>query len=130
MAIPDGVQYSNKRVLTLTWTDQDGNAIDLTNATLMGAIYRAGGADLITGALAVTSASAGIFTWTPSAADVAEAGTFFVQFYARYSNDSSTPEISPRHRWLVTPSFAFPFVSPSLSPSASVSPSASASPSS
>lgn len=121
--IPDAVQYSRKRVLTLTWTDQDGIPIDLTAATLAGVIDRRGTHDYITGTLTVTGASTGTFTWTFSARDVATAGSFLVQFYARYA--SGGPEISYRTAWRVLPSHEFAFVSPSMSPSASVSPSAS-----
>lgn len=130
MTLMDAVQYSTKRVPTITWKDQDGNPIDLTNATLVGVIDRDGTQALITGTLTVTSASAGQFTWTYSAADVAQDGDWFVQFYARYSADTSKPEISYKTRWRVLPALDFPFVSPSVSPSASSSPSASASASS
>jgi hypothetical protein len=129
-ALPNAVQYARKRTQTITWTDEDGIPVNLTGATLMGIIDRAGTESLITGTLTVTGATTGVFTWAYSAADVAEAGHYFVQFYARYSADSSLPEISYRHQWHVLPSFDFPFVSPSLSPSASVSPSASPSASS
>lgn len=125
MPLADAVQYSRKRVHTITWKDEDGIPVNLTGATLMGVIDRGGTQSLITGTLAITGATTGVFTWTYSAADVAQAGTFFVQFYARYSADSSQPEISYRTRWHVSPAFDFPFVSPSASPSASVSPSSS-----
>jgi len=130
MALASAVQYARKRIQTITWKDDADNAIDLTGATLIGIIERAGVQSLITGTLTLVTAASGIFSWTYSAADVATAGSHFVQFYARYASDSSKPEISYRTLWHVLPSFDFPFVSPSLSPSASISPSASASASS
>lgn len=126
--LASAVQYATKRTQTITWTDEDGIPIVLTGATLYGVIDRRGIQALITGTLTVTGATTGVFTWTYSAADVAQAGTFFVQFYAKYS--SGGPELSYRTRWHVSPGFDFPFASPSVSPSASISPSASASASS
>ena len=123
-ALANAVQYARKRTQTITWTDEDGVPVNLTSAALLGIIDRGGVESLITGTLTVTGAATGVFTWAYSAADVAEAGTFFVQFYARYSGGSELPEISYRHRWHVAPSFDFPFVSPSVSPSASPSASA------
>ena len=130
MGLADAVQYARKRTQTITWTDEDGNAIDLTGATLMAIIDRAGTQTLVSGTLTITAATSGVFTWAYSAADVAQAGTFSVQFYARYSSDASKPEKSFAHKWFVAPSFPFPFASESVSPSGSASPSASASASS
>lgn len=121
------VQHARKRSQTITWKDDDGNAINLTGATITGIIERAGVQTSITGTLSITSASAGIFTWTYSAADVAQAGSYFVQFRAKYADSLS--EISYRTQWRVFPSFDWPLVSASTSPSGSSSPSASPSPS-
>ena len=127
MPLPAAVQYSRQDTFQITWTSDDNTAtpVDLTGAVLYGVISRNGVAASITGTLALVTAASGVFSWAPSEADVAEAGTFLVQFYAKYSN--SKPKMSNRQRWFVEPSFDFPFTSPSLSPSASVSPSASAS---
>lgn len=128
MPMPPTIQYARQRVLVLTWEDDDHNAIDLTGATITGIIERSGVQTAITGTLALVTAASGIFSWTYSAADVAQAGAFFVQFRAKFSGSLS--EFSYRHKWQVLPSFAFELVSASTSPSGSSSPSASPSPSS
>lgn len=122
------VQHSRKRSQTITWEDEDHIAIPLDGATITGIIERNGVQTSITGALAVVTAASGIFSWTYSAADVAQHGTFFVQFRAKYSSDKLS-EISYRTQWRVFPAFDFELASPSVSPSASASPSASSSPS-
>lgn len=129
MPLANAVQHSTKRVETITWEDEGGGAVDLTGSTLTGIIERAGVQTAITGTLTLVTAASGIFTWTKSAADVAQAGSFFVQFRAKYAADGKS-EISYRHKWVVLPSFDFELVSASTSPSASESPSASPSPSS
>lgn len=127
MPLPSAVQYSRQDTFIITWTFDDDTATptDLTGATLYGVIRRGTTETAITGTLALVTAASGIFSWAPSEADVAQDGTFLVQFYAKYSNQK--PKLSSKHRWFVEPSFNFPFTSPSVSPS--VSPSASASPS-
>ncbi len=126
MALASVVQNARKRSQTITWTDDGGTAINLTNAVLYGVMWDKDNAERsITGTLALVTAASGIFSWTYSAADVATAGTYYVQFGAKYSD--GTYEISYRMQWHVYESFNFPWISPSLSPSASVSPSPSAS---
>lgn len=129
MPLPNAVQYSRQDTFVITWTADDDTATpaDLTGATLYGIINPGSNQRLITGTLALVTAAGGVFSWAPSEADVAEAGTFYVQFYAKYSNGK--PKLSSRQRWFVEPGFNFPFTSPSVSQSPSVSPSASASPS-
>ncbi len=128
MALPSVVQNARKRTLTITWKDDDGNPIDLTGAVLYAIKWDADNVESsITGTLTISNAAAGIFTWATSAADVATAGTYYVQFGAKYP--TGTYEISYRTQWRVFEAFHFAFISPSLSPSASVSPSPSASPS-
>ena len=129
MALAPAVQHARKRLQTITWKDDDGSAIDLTGATITGIIERAGVQTAMTGTFALVTATSGIFSWTFSAADVAQAGTFFVQFRAKYSSDKLS-EISYRTQWRVLPAFDFELVSASVSPSGSNSPSASPSPSS
>jgi len=127
MPMPNAVQYSRNDTFQITWTFDDDTAtpVNLTGATLYGIILRDETQTAITGTLTVVTALSGVFSWAPSVADVAQAGTFFVQFYAKYSGGK--PKLSSRHRWFVEPGFDFAFASPSQSPSASVSPSASAS---
>ena len=129
MALAPAVQHARKRIQTITWKDDDGNAIDLSGATITGIIERNGVQTTITGTFALVTATSGIFSWTYSAADVAQHGTFFIQFRAKYSSDKLS-EISYRTQWRVLPAFDFELVSASISPSGSNSPSASPSPSS
>ena len=125
--LADAIQPARKRSQTITWKDTNGGAINLTGAALTGIIHGDSGQRAITGTLALVTAASGIFSWTYSAADVAQAGTFFVQFRAKYSDSLS--EISYRTRWIVGEAFDFELISASTSPSASASPSASPSPS-
>src|SRR3972149_6781507 len=129
MALPPAIQYARKRAITITWKDDDDAAINLTGAVITGIIERGSTQAAITGTLALVTAASGIFSWTFSAADVAQAGTFFAQFRAKYSSDSLS-EISYRTQWRVLPAFDFELVSPSVSSSGSASPSASSSASS
>jgi len=100
MALASAVQYARKRVQTITWKDDANNAIDLTGATLIGIIERAGVQSLITGTLTLVTAASGIFSWTYSAADVATAGAYLVQFRAKYTS-AGTSEITYRTAWRV-----------------------------
>ena len=129
MALAPAVQHARKRIQTITWKDDDGNAIDLTGSTITGILERGGVQTAITGTFALVTATSGIFSWTYSSADVAQAGTFFVQFRAKYASDKLS-EISYRTQFRVLPAFDFELVSASVSPSGSSSPSASPSPSS
>lgn len=129
MSLASAIQHARKRGQIITWTDEDGAAIDLTGSTVTGIIDRNGVQTAITGTLTLSGTPTnGIFTWAYSAADVAQAGTFFVQFRAKYSDHLS--EISHRTQWIVLPAFDFELVSASISPSGSASPSASPSASS
>lgn len=77
-------------ILQLTWLDDQKIAIDLTNAMITmrykGDVYS--GADGLshpgTGAAIIITALAGIFTYQPSAADLAIAGIYQWQFIATY----------------------------------------------
>jgi hypothetical protein len=118
MALSSAVQHSRKRSQIITWTDDDGVAINLTGATLTGFKRDRHGADTtITGVLAVTNAAAGIFSWAYSAADVAVPGAYRVVFTASYTD--SLDEVSPFHAWRVLEGKNIASVSPSASASAS-----------
>lgn len=138
MPLANAVQNARQRAQVITWTDDDNTPIDLTGSTLYGKKRKGGVESAITGTLALTSPSAGVFTWTYSVADLAEPGAYQVQFMAVYTSGGLREKtyISP---WRVFESFDFTSTSPSastsasasasLSPSASASPSASKSPS-
>jgi hypothetical protein len=105
MAMPNAVQGGTRPSLLITWL-QDGTTTPevLTSATLTGTIGNAigGGGTVraITGTLTVTSGAAGIFRWDLSAADVASAGTFEVQFSAAFGS-GQTPAKTFLTRWTV-----------------------------
>lgn len=126
MPLADAMQYGRKRNQTITWADEDGNAIDLTGATLRGKKWdRRGIQTSITGVLTVTNATAGEFTWAYSEYDVVTPGAYMVQFSATYADHLLDP--SHRMAWRVFDSADFELISASVSPSASRSPSASTS---
>lgn len=131
MPLAHAVQNARKRAQVVTWTDDSNDAtpIDLTGATLYGKKKdKYGTVTAITGTLALTNAAAGVFTWTYSVADLAEPGSFQVQFMAVYQSDGLREKtyLSP---WRVHESLDFASTSPSASVSPSVSPSPSLSPS-
>lgn len=70
----------------ITWLDADGDAVNLSGATITGKMRNvfSGATTVIAGVLTVTNGSAGEFTWDYDAADVATAGPFVVQFTAAY----------------------------------------------
>lgn len=101
MALPDAVQAGKRPSPLITWTDLDGDALDLTGATVTGTItdsYNTSRA--ITGTLTVVTAASGIFRWDYSTADVATAGKFTVQFSASYGA-SPTPAKTFKETWRV-----------------------------
>lgn len=104
MALASAVQGARHTAQRITWTDAEGDAQDLTGATLTGRRVRipTGEAAAITGTLVVVApATAGVFDWAYSAADVAAAGAYRVQFVATYGdglNDKTLVE-----KWVVEP---------------------------
>lgn len=89
--LPAAVEGSRKRAMTITWTDTANVAVDLTAATITGKIksLQLGTTRSIDGALALVTASSGIFSWTFGAVDVGEVGKFKVQFIATYAGPST-----------------------------------------
>jgi len=89
MALANAVQGARHTAQTITWKDADGAVVDLTGATITARI-RAKRLNTITfaatGVFALVALGAtGIFTWTYSVADVANAGLFEVQFKATFT---------------------------------------------
>lgn len=87
MALSNGILGARARSQVITWTDDSGNAINLTGATLSGKIKSKQTYTLrdIDGSLAIITAASGIFSWTYGANDVGESGEFWVQFKAAYA---------------------------------------------
>ena len=70
---------------SISWTRADGNAENLTGATLTGKICNESGITrAIAGTLAVIDGAGGVFSWSYAAEDVAAPGTFTVQFTATF----------------------------------------------
>ena len=99
-------QGSERPVLTLTWTHADNSTgEDLTDAVLTGYVKNLTTGDVveIQGALTVTDATAGVFTWTPDPQDVAEDGAYQVQFSATWPGEPS-PGLTAVFDWEVAES--------------------------
>lgn len=92
MALATAVQGALRPSQLITWTDADGDAVDLSGATLTGRIrsIQSGTARDIAGTLTITTAAAGEFRWDYAAGDVVDAGKFEVQFTATFGT-SPTP---------------------------------------
>lgn len=80
------VQGARHTAQRITWRDGDGDAHDLSGATLTGRkVKLATGVESdIDGELVVVSGPDGVFDWQYGVNDVAEAGAFRVQFSATY----------------------------------------------
>ena len=100
--LPNRVEGGVRPAQALTWKREDGSAEDLTGATLTGSIRNraTGETRAITGVLTVTDGPAGAFRWDISAADVAEAGRFDVQFTAAFAA-GLTPARTFVEQWVV-----------------------------
>lgn len=86
MALPDAVKGGKRPSPLLTWTDDNGTALDLSDAVITAVILdvtsqveRA--AD---GVFTVTNGPGGVFRWDYGTNDVATKGTFIVQFTATF----------------------------------------------
>ncbi len=102
MAMPDAVEGGKRPSPLITWTDENGVALDLSGATITARIQDAstGVAVAATGTFTVTDASGGVFRWDYSTADVATAGNYRVQFVAAFGSDP-TPAKTFLTRWRV-----------------------------
>jgi len=88
--------------LVIDWTDAQGNARDLSGATITATIepIEGGTVRAADGEFAlVTDGSDGQFTWTFGEDDVAEAGAFNVQFQATFGEADFS--LSPKIEWKV-----------------------------
>lgn len=102
VTLPSIVVGDRKRSFTITWTDDDDVAINLTGATITGEIKNmvTGVEAAITGTLTLVTAASGIFSWARSAADVATAGVYRVRFTATYSDTLTTKSFAADWRVL------------------------------
>ncbi len=100
MALENAIEGARHTGQQITWTHDDGTAQNLTGATMSGIIrdVPTGVETAITGTLALVTAASGIFTWAYSAADIATAGEYVVQFKADFG---STFALSHWINWLI-----------------------------
>jgi hypothetical protein len=86
MALANAVQGARHTPQVITWTDGDGDALNLTGATLTGRVIDLGTetARNVDGVLSVIDPATGSFQWAYGALDVGTAGRFSVQFTATF----------------------------------------------
>jgi hypothetical protein len=101
MALANAVQGATHTPQRITWTDEDGDPVDLTGAVLSGRIRRVSTGETvdIEGYLDIVSPAAGVFYWIYDAADVAEAGDYTLQFTATFGD--TTRDRTLHHAWTV-----------------------------
>jgi hypothetical protein len=102
MALPDAVQGGKRPSPLITWSDNDGAAVDLTGATITARIQDAntGTARDADGVFTITNAAGGVFRWDLGTTDVGTAGTYKVQFVAVFGS-APTPAKTFLARWRV-----------------------------
>lgn len=85
---PNLVQGATHTVKRITWQDAQRVAVNLTGATMSGRkrLVDAETGEALGGSFAVVTAADGIFTYQPSADDVAEAGLYDFQFIATFGD--------------------------------------------
>ena len=86
MPLSNAVQSARHTPQVITWQDGDGDALNLTSASLSGRVR-----DLATltarnidGTLTIVDGPAGVFQWAYGALDVGTAGALEVQFVATF----------------------------------------------
>lgn len=90
MALPDAAKGENGRLVVITWVEQQSRAAqNLTGAVLTGTIRTGPGPSYtsrsISGALVLSDASSGIFSWAWDTTDTGTAGNHEVQIIATIS---------------------------------------------
>lgn len=98
--LADAVQDAIRPAQVITWLREDDQPHNLIGATLSGTIRNKSVARALAGTLTVTDTDEGQFRWDYDAADLVEAGTFYVQFEAVYA-DVRTPARSYDALWVV-----------------------------
>lgn len=105
MALQNAVQGGRRPSQVIVWADADGDAVDLTGATITAVLRHRTGAQTSRasdGAFVVMDAAAGRFRWDYGAQDVATPGRYEVQFSAAFGTDP-TPLRSFAEAWTVEP---------------------------
>ena len=88
MALAKAVKDARHTRQLVTWLDGDGDALNLTGATLTGRLQdlETGTARAIDGTLVVVTPVAGVFSWQYGVLDVGTAGHFRAQFTATFAD--------------------------------------------
>lgn len=91
MALATAVKGGRRPSQTITWRREGGGVEPLTGATITGWLrgHNSRATRPIAGALVVVDGARGQFRWDYAAGDVAEAGTFDVQFTASFEGGAS-----------------------------------------
>lgn len=102
MGLAAAVQGARRPSQTITWSDENGTAFDLTGATITTRIRNKSTQTTVDsdGTFTLTSAAAGQFRWDYSTADVETAGLFEVQFTATFGA-TPTPAKTIAELWEV-----------------------------
>lgn len=108
-ALANAIQGALRPSQQIVWLDGEGVALNLTGATITGVIRNRSNNDarIVAGTLSVTDGPAGTFTWAYKAADVADVGTFDVQFTATFMADP-TPARTFVATWVVEEALSVP----------------------
>lgn len=89
MELASAIEGARHTAQQVTWTYDDGTAVDLTGATITGykRDRRIGEVTALDGTLQAADAANGVFLWTYGENDVAEPGIYSVQFVATFDED-------------------------------------------
>lgn len=105
MTLPPAVAGATKFGLLITWEDEDGNPVDLSDSILSGRLQTQPDKEArdIAGSLALSvSDDNNQFTWTYNAADVVQ-GEYHVMFIATYPD--TRPAKTLAAKWTVHEAF-------------------------
>ncbi len=91
MSLSNGMVGAQHSVQQITWLKEDGSPYNLTGATITARIrdQQSGVSRASDGVFSLITPTSGIFSWAYGALDVANPGTFRVQFVASYSDSKN-----------------------------------------
>jgi hypothetical protein len=102
MALAPAIQGAKRPSQLITWTDETGAPLDLSGAVITARIRNLSTGQIrdSNGTFVIVSPLNGSFRWDYSTEDVAEAGTYEVQFTASFPSEPS-PARTIVTRWSV-----------------------------
>lgn len=101
MALASAVRGSKRPSQSIVWSDKDGNALDLSGATIAGRIVDSAGTGRdCDGLFTIVDGPNGVFRWDYGDEDIGTAGKFAVQFTATFGS-SPTPARTFAEQWQV-----------------------------